>query len=276
MIDDRLLRKLPSTRALLPTQLSRIAALPELVWKRTAFVVGPTCDWRELRRDTQLAACTSAGFTQREVFDIGKADPWWITQGDPNTNIELLRALPWAEVTDETLCNMKRLLELEWGDAQLVRTIETLIDIPVTITTVEQAHKSGALFARDHEYSEETLLSRMDLHRLGPMFKLDRVHALQARLRKKVDALLAKQPRKTYGKQAFFGQLSRSVRHDNGATQEEIMGKNVTVMQEHTEKWDQLSNIQRSDWNNRARQDVCINLNLCRNKHLFYVCAIDK
>ena len=253
MKDDRVLANLDLYAAHLPTALTRLAHLPDLVWVRCARVVDIALDWRAFRHEALMAACTAAGYSQREVFDIFEGSPWWITQGDVQFNLDRLEAMAWDDVTDETLVKIKYLLQLKAGRERLVEAVHAVRDSPCTINTVEQAHSSGAHLNRMHEYGLGTLSERMMLHKRRALFSLGEVRTKHISLQRSLDRLLHKDPSKVNGWCMFFkNYVATRLRRTKTVTRS--FESNQTMMREAGEEWAQAGLRTRARWDSDARR----------------------
>jgi len=257
MEDDRFLRFGADIRKIQEIELKRIAQFPPLLWRRIASCVGD-CHWMDLRNMAQRGALVSVGCLERDTFKILDCEPWCYTQNDITANVETIRRKDPADIRDETTLKACRYLRLG-EDAGVIREgLELLKDTPCTVNTVEQGHSSGAQNVKDHAYCENTLTSRLDLHRSRPFYALDKHSKLIQRLENAIERLKCKQPEKTTGRNMFIsgriGGIWQEMENDDYVATEVAMN----TLRQSAEDWNSLQEWEQAVFTDLARY-LCFN-----------------
>ena len=233
-----------------------IADLPKLVWKRMATAVGGECTWEDLRSSCQHTAAVSCGYASRDVFDVLKQSPFWITQGDPAENLEKLRATPMDQVHDETLGKVKELQDEGVEDEEIGELVELMKDAPCTVTVMEQVHMSNEINAKGHPYGEQTLLTRGRLHATRSLFLLDKMQRLEKRLREHQERLARKCPDRVTGRHMFLAERAGKIDRTWNGDPTDLFQAMITNMEEHAEAYDALPLSRKLALDDLARCDM--------------------
>lgn len=133
-------------------------------------------------------------------------------------------------------------LKLGVHPARLEQGLLLLREAPASVTTVEQAHASGAVLVREHcLYDESTLVDRATLHSSRSLFMPDACELALGRLSKELERLGAKQPEKISARNMFVRHCAQQ-RHVKGCGGETSSFQHMqSVMTAHANDWAALS-----------------------------------
>jgi hypothetical protein len=255
LIDDRFLRFGAEMRSELPKTMAKICALPDLLWERLAFVVGPDCLAADLQDDCTFAASVCCGYMESDCFSTLDTLPFSLTQGSIEDNVHKISQVPRQDLNDAISLKIKTALGLGVDPARLVAGLRLMLDAPCSVTTVEQSHASGAVLLRDHgQYGEASLVARATLHAARHLFMPTVVEKALAKLDEDLQALDRRRPASISGRNMFFKQHGAARVAAGFAVGEDVYRAMQEPMKAHVQAWDDLSRQDRRHFEGLAQR----------------------
>ena len=149
LTDDRILLRRDFLLQQLHEGVEYALNISDKVMQRIAALVDPGMDWRELRQTVHRAVLVTAGYVYRDVFKELFTEPLSATQGDLLANVREIgqQTRKWKSRLWQQI---QRLVAKDLDEAEIVRGLKLLRQIPGMIGLVEEGHASGAMLMRAH------------------------------------------------------------------------------------------------------------------------------
>jgi hypothetical protein len=199
--DDRFLKHAGLLWQTLLNELKILASIPDVTWSWLAEVVGVDCNPRELRSDCILACLGAIAYIYRGAFHCLKELPLSLTQGVLVDNLHGLMATNLSALDGVDFArNMRLALESGMSMSAAEDVLKLANDGPGVSDLVERAHGAGAKVMQHHwAYSEPQLQARNLITSAQGIFSESTVDAQIRKLDARIDALHAKQERRSFG-----------------------------------------------------------------------------
>jgi len=241
MEDDRWLRYGAETRPDVEKKMDEIIAYPPLVWQRLASLLCGPCDWTEVRSFCIDGALIAIGCLDRDAYSMLETEPFSLTQGSIDENLERVKATPMEEIKDEVTRSIKILYELNPVTQRPKEALEEMKDAPCTINVPEQAHTWNACLTRRHDYTENVLIERGCLGKSRSLFMPDKHERVKAQMQMKIAALENRNPDKVTGRHMFFKQEAKTISSRSGGDRSDLFDQMKDGVKRHAADWDALS-----------------------------------
>ena len=189
-------------------ELEWLAQLPNIVWDKLSVLAETTPT--DFRSRCLKAAHESVVQFESRVLQIAAARPWSLCRGDKEANVEELLA---EEEPLEPFCRSLWILHKVFNVTVhvLVKLVVLLENCPWTTLPTEQFHASAANLMKYHpEYTRRTLRCRAILILFNRLIaRPSHEEKAIARLEKKLDWLVRKQPEKATGRHLYARDLMK-------------------------------------------------------------------
>lgn len=219
------------------------------VWELLASV----CAWSGSRlRSAVIAAahCSVAGMHER-VFSQACKDPWRLTVGDVDSNLQKLLDEP--EPAETTAAKAWRLMRMGWNLASVKEAVVLLGELSWSTKVVEEQHSSASLMAKYHpEMAEDAVCARAFVHTCRNILPgVSEAERHLARLQARLSKLRRKRPQNFGARQLYVKDLVElgKVRKEEGKSAPDS-GK---VIARHGHLWKQVSAQRQQKYAMRAQ-----------------------
>ena len=186
--DDRFLRVAPELWDQMKQELHFVATdVQEITWGWLAAIVPDNFDGFQARQCAMWSSLATMAYNFKDSFEQLERYPLKLTQGNLETNVIDLLAVPFDELVEPFSRDMRVALETGSAVSEMVDALELAKDTASSTNLVEQGHGSGAttLLAHD-QLSKKMLQAFSTVHQARAQFRPDPEVAKLAELEAKL------------------------------------------------------------------------------------------
>jgi len=164
MKDDRLARRPKFYQAIMPLEMSALAAVPKYVFQRLAALCGDEAyTGAQCQSEVIHAGLVQVAYVDRAVFVELRQPPWSLCDGDAEAKLVALGEA--GPQTHPAARKLQRLVRDKWPMPELKQVVGLLELVKWSTLQVEQMHGSLSVMHRYHpQYTIEKLVLRAFLH----------------------------------------------------------------------------------------------------------------